>query len=145
MSCTPISILESGIAHDDDEIRVGHAADLAGARSATPAAAPGGGATGLLRALCAVPGAAFTHRGLPGKTPDPTARDGGVKPRARARHRPTGTRHAESANLWCPDLSVRFPGRYPADRCGRCEYRVTGGLLGHLGRHRLHAPGGHLA
>ena len=35
MSCTPISIPEFGTAHDSGEIRLGHSADLAGARPAT--------------------------------------------------------------------------------------------------------------
>src|SRR5215470_19262489 len=102
MSCTPISIPEFGTVHDSGEIRLGHSADLAGARLATPAAAPSRGAAGLLRSLGAAPGAAFTYRGVAGETPDPTARNGGVERRARARHRPPGTRHAESTHLWCP-------------------------------------------
>src|SRR5262245_40939183 len=109
MSCTPISIPEFGTVHDSGEIRVGHSADLAGARLATPAAAPDRGAAGLLCSLCTALGAAFTYRGSAGEAPDPPARDGGVERRACARHRPPGTRHAESAHLWRPDLPGCLP------------------------------------
>src|SRR4030095_4540619 len=130
MSYTPISIPEFGTAHDSGEIRLGHSADLAGARFATPVAAPGRGAAGLLRYLGAAPGAAFTYRGVAGEAPDPPTRDGGVERRARARYRPPGTRHAESAHLWRPDLAGCFPGRHSADGCSRCCGRPAGRLLG---------------
>src|SRR5262245_30332925 len=145
MSYTPISIPEFGTVHDSGEIRLGHAADLAGTRPAPLAATPGRGAAGLLRYLGAAPGAAFTYRGVPGETPDPAAWDGGVECRACARHRPPGTRHAESAHLWRPDLPGRVPGRHSADRCSWRRGRPASRLLGGLGGHHLHAPGGHLA
>src|SRR4029450_5975001 len=92
MSCTPISIPEFGMAHDSGEIRIGHSQFLADARSAPPAATSGRGVAGFLRSLCTAPGAAFAYRGVPGETPDPTARDGGVERRARARDRAPGPR-----------------------------------------------------
>src|SRR5262245_10257965 len=145
MSCTPISIPEFGMVYDSGEIRLGHSADLAGARPATPATAPGGGAPGLLRSLCATPGSAFTHRGVAGQTPDPAAWYGRVERRARAWNRPPGTRYPESAPLWRADLPGRVSGGHCADGCGRGRGRPAGGLLGCLGRYHLHAPGGHLA
>src|SRR5215472_9953205 len=144
MSCTLISIPEFGTAHDSGAIRMGHSTDLAGAWLATPAATPGGGAPGLLRSLCTTPGTAFTHRGIAGETPDPATWHGRVKQRARARHRPPGTRHPESAHLWGPDLPGRVSSGHSADGCGRCRNWPTGRLLGRLGGHPLHAPGGHL-
>src|SRR5262252_7038031 len=126
MSCTLISIPEFGTAHDSGAIRMGHSADLAGAWLATPATAPGGGAPGLLRSLCATPGPAFTHRRVAGETPDPAAWYGRVERRARARNRPPGTRHPESTDLWCPDLPGRFSGGHSADWCSRRCHRPAG-------------------
>src|SRR5262249_26398641 len=83
-----------------------------GRRALRPPRAPprGGGAPGRLYPQSAPQAPEFPPRGAAGKRPEPAAWHGRVNQRARARHRPPGTRHPEWAHLWGPDLPGCFAG-----------------------------------